>query len=155
MPDRDAIIVALVKRARDTYTANERFAKKIRSEANHGNAGRDHLYAFMRHWLSGELIRRHPSIGRQLPDDFKMGRELSAVGRWGRPYEKLRSRAAAPSPAPADPQPEDMTPHGIPGSCGHCAFWSNDPEAVRAHRETCTWREAFFQSGGMRPPYGG
>ncbi len=52
-------------------------------------------------------------------------------------------------------QPEDRTPHGVPGFCGHCAFWSSDPEAVRAHRETCSWREQFFASGGRQAPYGG
>lgn len=40
------------------YANNPKFRKKIQSNANRGNAGRDWLYSFMQHWLSAEILRR-------------------------------------------------------------------------------------------------
>lgn len=39
------------------YANNPHFRKKIQSNANKGNAGRDWLYSFMQHWLSAEILR--------------------------------------------------------------------------------------------------
>lgn len=44
--------------AEAVYANNPHFRKKIRSNANGGNAGRDWLYSFMQHWLSAEILRR-------------------------------------------------------------------------------------------------
>ena len=67
------LIESLANRAEDCYAANrkDRFGRELRKRS-----GRDYLYAFMRHWLSGELART--PIFRLIPDSFKMGRELEA-----------------------------------------------------------------------------
>ena len=44
--------------AEAVYANNPHFRKKIQSNANKGNAGRDWLYSFMQHWLSAEILRR-------------------------------------------------------------------------------------------------
>lgn len=46
--------------ANATYANSKDFHKKINSNADRGNAGRDWLYAFMKHWLSSEILRRNP-----------------------------------------------------------------------------------------------
>jgi hypothetical protein len=59
----------LTDRAETIYANNPRFAKKVDSNANHGNAGRDYLMGFMRHWLSadlGEISRKNPDVRRIL-----------------------------------------------------------------------------------------
>lgn len=73
----------LVGYAEAIHDNNKSFRKKIASNANHGNAGRDHLYAFMRHWLSSEILRRSkhdddcPRLRRILETSgFSMGREV-------------------------------------------------------------------------------
>jgi hypothetical protein len=68
--------------AEAVYANNPRFRKKIRSEAHGGNAGRDYLYSFMRHWLSAEILKSCPTddvsrIRRILESSgFAMGREI-------------------------------------------------------------------------------
>jgi hypothetical protein len=47
----------LVEQAETLYLNNPDFRKKIRSERDGGNAGRDSLYAFMQHWLSARLLK--------------------------------------------------------------------------------------------------
>jgi hypothetical protein len=51
----DKPVKYLVERAETIYAHNPRFRKGVDSNANHGNAGRDYLVGFMRHWLSGEI----------------------------------------------------------------------------------------------------
>lgn len=65
------------------YANNPKFRKAINSEANHGNAGRDTLYAYMRHWLSSEILNRHPGgvdysriRDRLMNTGFSMGHEV-------------------------------------------------------------------------------
>ncbi len=58
--DRAKLIRHLVKRACDTYDANPEFRTKVRSRASRGNAGRDRLRMFMRHWAAGFLYKQHP-----------------------------------------------------------------------------------------------
>ena len=48
----------LVGYAEAAYLNNKEIRKKIRSNADRGNAGRDWLYSFMEHWLSSEILRR-------------------------------------------------------------------------------------------------
>ena len=43
-----------------------------------GNAGRDWLIAFMRHWLFALLLWRRPELSRRLPDSYWSGKELPA-----------------------------------------------------------------------------
>lgn len=64
------------------YSHNPKFRSKVRSEANNGNAGRDYLYAYMRHWLTGKLLEYIPTNDRsrirQILDrtGFSMGHEI-------------------------------------------------------------------------------
>jgi len=64
------------------YGHNPKFRSKVRSEANNGNAGRDYLYAYMRHWLTSKLLEFIPANDRsrirQTLDrtGFSMGREI-------------------------------------------------------------------------------
>ena len=65
----------LADRAERCYEANRKdsFGRNLR-----GRNGREWLYAFMRHWLSGELART--TLFSRIPDSFKMGRELEQGG---------------------------------------------------------------------------
>ena len=68
--------------AEAVYANNPTFRKKIRSLANGGNAGRDYLYSYMRHWITGELLKacpadERPGIQRLLDSTgFSMGQEI-------------------------------------------------------------------------------
>lgn len=60
----------LATQAQAIYSHNASFAKKIRSNRDHGNAGRDTLYAFMRHWLASALKKQHPAAFKKLPGNW-------------------------------------------------------------------------------------
>jgi hypothetical protein len=77
----------LVKYANEIYSHNPHFRKNIRSENNHGNAGRDYLYAFMRHWLASELIKSGFNRKILINSGFSMGAPADRPGRWGRPVK--------------------------------------------------------------------
>jgi hypothetical protein len=66
----------LEAKAAQVYRASEDFRKKIRSNARRGNAGRDNLYMFMRHWLSAWIKDNAPALWPKVPDDFKRGLPL-------------------------------------------------------------------------------
>lgn len=68
--DREAA-TRLANKARATYAANKRFNEKLR-----GAGGREHLYSFMRHWLSADILRREGRKAyNELPYGFNVGRE--------------------------------------------------------------------------------
>ena len=67
----------LADRADAVYAANPRWSKKVRSEADGGNAGRDFLYMFMRHWVSGHLKRVNPAAFDRLPYGFTLGQRCT------------------------------------------------------------------------------
>lgn len=56
-----------------------RFWRQMRARSN---AGRDALYMFMRHWLSGLLLRERPALFRRLPVSFHLGRPLVGPARY-------------------------------------------------------------------------
>jgi hypothetical protein len=62
-----AAVDYLVERAEQVYRHNKTFAKKIRAS---GNAGRDHLYVFMEHWLAAYLKKNDPEIHGALPRGY-------------------------------------------------------------------------------------
>lgn len=67
----DVLAAYLAGHAEATYQASPSFRKKVRSNADHGNRGRDLLYAFMQHWLSSKLVREsdgNPAVRRALVD---------------------------------------------------------------------------------------
>ena len=63
----------LAARAVRLYPRNPAFARRLCAP---GNTGREWLYSFMRHWLSGYLARDHRSLFEQLPSSYCVGRHL-------------------------------------------------------------------------------
>ncbi len=57
---RAAMIAHLTDHAEATCQANATFKKSILG--TRGNAGRDRLYMWMRHWLASYLAKKHPDI---------------------------------------------------------------------------------------------
>ena len=53
---------------------NPRFRRLLRQP---GNAGRDRLWAFMRHWLSALILKHRPDLHRRLPSSYNVGHPLS------------------------------------------------------------------------------
>jgi len=70
---RDALARMLEKKANTVYRYNERWRKQIKAS---GNKGLDHLYTFMRHWLTADLRENQYAAFRTLPDSFAMGEEI-------------------------------------------------------------------------------
>ena len=69
----DNLANKLADKAEHCYTKNPAFRRRLQSQANRGQAGRDWLYAFMRHWLSAEFP--HGSlVHRNLPYNFCVGK---------------------------------------------------------------------------------
>lgn len=60
-------------RAEAAYEANARFRGHLKER---GNAGRDWLWAFSRHWLSALIERHRPDLFRRLPEVFLKGGNL-------------------------------------------------------------------------------
>lgn len=61
----------LSEKAEACYSANKRFARQVK-----GKYGREHLYSFMRHWLTGWVIDNRPGLKRLVPDCFANGVEI-------------------------------------------------------------------------------
>jgi hypothetical protein len=65
----------LAIRANMVYQRNAQFRVLLRKD---GEAGRDWLWAFTRHWLAALIAKHHPDLHAQLPGDYNTGRELPA-----------------------------------------------------------------------------
>lgn len=63
----------LAAKAERIYQVNPWFRRRIRGQ---GNAGRDSMYVFMRHWLYGILERESPRLAARLPASFANGMPL-------------------------------------------------------------------------------
>ena len=59
--------------ANSVYAHNPRFRRKVHGE---GNTGRDYLWAFVRHWLTGLTWERRPQLHVRLPADYCVGRPM-------------------------------------------------------------------------------
>jgi hypothetical protein len=57
------------------YEHNASFRRLLRRP---GNAGRDWLWAFTRHWLYSLLNCRRPELYARLPQDYALGEDLPA-----------------------------------------------------------------------------
>lgn len=68
-----AWIGILAERANVIYGHNRRFRQRIRGQ---GNAGRDCLWSFTRHWPSALISRHRPHLHRRLPASYNLGRAL-------------------------------------------------------------------------------
>jgi len=64
---------SLVTHANEAYAHNARFRRRVRNPAN---AGRDWLWAFMRHWLAALIRRNRPDLYRRLPSTCAVGLPL-------------------------------------------------------------------------------
>ena len=60
-------------KAERCYAGNAHFRKLMRGR---GNAPREWLYAFMRHWLAALLDLERPDLYQCLPEDFNLGQRL-------------------------------------------------------------------------------
>ena len=62
------------------YAGHRHFRKLMRGR---GNAPRDWLYAFMRHWLASILHLERPDLCCRLPVEFGEGKRLPCIDRGG------------------------------------------------------------------------
>jgi len=69
----DGWVSELAERADVVCRHNARFRQLL---AKPGNAGRDWLWAFARHWLYGLLSARRPDLCSRLPVSYAVGRGL-------------------------------------------------------------------------------
>ena len=60
-------------RAGRCFARHRQFHRLISANGNSGNAGRDQLYKFMRHWLAGRLARERTALYRRLPPGYALG----------------------------------------------------------------------------------
>src|SRR3989442_143487 len=63
----------LTARANAVYAHNPRFRRKVRAR---GGSGRDYLWAFTRHWLTGLMWERRPQLHARLPNTYCVGHPL-------------------------------------------------------------------------------
>lgn len=70
LPDKEAFVDKLEKKANEVYAHNSEFRKSIRAS---GDRGRDQLYVWMRHWLSADIKREYPGMHSHLPASFSLG----------------------------------------------------------------------------------
>lgn len=68
-----AYVHGLAHRARRTFVHGTAFRRRV---ARGGEAGRDHLYVFLRHWLAARLQAEQPGLYRRLPRGYAAGAEL-------------------------------------------------------------------------------
>ena len=76
----DAWISDLAEKADTIAAHNPHFQRLLQRP---GNAGRDWLWAFMRHWLSGLLHRHSRPLHARLPSSYSAGLPLPPAGREG------------------------------------------------------------------------
>ena len=67
-------------RAERVFARGGQFHRLISSRAHGGNAGRDHLCKFMRHWLASRLARERRGLSQSLPAAYALGRPLPGRG---------------------------------------------------------------------------
>ena len=92
LPARHA--ARLAHRARAIYAHSPAWRGRL---CGSGDAGRDCLYVFMRHWLAALLHAEHPALYARLPAGFALGKRCPPVPL---PHAQSLPR---PEPAPAGP----------------------------------------------------
>lgn len=63
-------------RAERCFARHRQFHRLVSARGAGGNAGRENLCKFMRHWLAGRLSRERPALFRRLPRACALGRAL-------------------------------------------------------------------------------
>ena len=76
LPERDSLERLLCIRAAGCYGANQHFRRLVRGA---GNSGRDYLYCFMRHWLSGLLLEQGSGWRQRIPESFMNGLKIGVA----------------------------------------------------------------------------
>lgn len=70
---RDLISEDFDARTKLCYHINGHFRRSLNKA---GNAGRDQLYVFHRHWLAAKVLKEHPAMFNKLPTGYRVGEEL-------------------------------------------------------------------------------
>ncbi len=68
-------VVWLVAKADTVFSRNPGFRRRLRLQ---GNAGRDWLWAFMRHWLAALIWKHRRELYDRLPASYSVGEPLPA-----------------------------------------------------------------------------
>src|SRR6266516_4260678 len=94
--------------ANTVYSHNPSFRRKVRSQ---GTTGRDFLWVFTRHWLSGLMWERRPQLHARLPSSYCVGHPLP-------------TKPSVPSrrPKPNRTIPPSARLHPPPGTAADYAF---------------------------------
>ena len=64
---------ALAAKAERCFARHRQFHRLVSGCGAGGNAGRDNLCKFMRHWLASRLARARPALYRRLPPSYSLG----------------------------------------------------------------------------------
>lgn len=78
LPQPEHLASRLCEQASSCYSADPCFRRLVRRS---GNQGRDWLYSFMRHWLSGLVKDYAPELFRRIPYEFKIGSSIHATAK--------------------------------------------------------------------------
>jgi hypothetical protein len=89
--------------ANTVYAHNPSFRRRLRGQ---GTTGRDYLWAFVRHWLTGLMWERRPQLHARLPADYCVGRPVppkpSVLSRRPKTIRRIPPSARLrPRPRPA------------------------------------------------------
>ena len=103
LPDRYA--EWLDAKAERCYSGRRQFYKLMQGR---GNAARDRLYMFMRHWLASFLQLERPDLFRCLPVSFANGQRLPPTQH---PRSNRTGISVPPPPAPRDWDASRVTRH--------------------------------------------
>ena len=104
----------LTARANTIYAHNPLFRRKIRGQ---GNSGRDYLWTFARHWLSGLISEHHPHAYPHLPASFNIGQPLPTKP----PVPHLRLKTARKIPPPTKRRPRPAPDYAF-AAAAHFSF---------------------------------
>jgi hypothetical protein len=84
--------------ANTVYAHNPSFRRKVRGQ---GTTGRDYLWAFVRHWLSGLMWERRPQLRARLPNSYCVGHPLPPKPT----FPSVRPKTIRSFPPSARPRP--------------------------------------------------
>src|SRR6266496_3671367 len=84
--------------ANTVYAHNPSFRRKVRGQ---GTTGRDYLWAFVRHWLSGLMWERRPQLLARLPSSYCVGHPLPPKPT----FPSVRPKTIRSFPPSARPRP--------------------------------------------------
>ena len=92
---------ALAAKAERSFAGHRQFHRLICAHGAQGNAGRDQLYKFMRHWLASRLARERPALYRRLPAAYALGRALPGWAEVAATGKARAQKSSRPAPVTA------------------------------------------------------